>query len=202
MIKKWLSLWLLLAALAACAPATVETAEELAAYAADEERGLVQKQQIGSLSVSLSYRPSDLMMVQHLQGQQLGQEEVEKLQQHYQQYLYFILSISQSGSDALYGQGMQSYSDNLQRLAFQMPAYTYLTVAQDTVALADFNFPRLYGKTGSTQLLLAYEKEKIQQAEEFRVHLKELGLGTGNLQFSYKRKDIEKVPQLELKAQL
>ena len=198
MLNNSLYLWLLLAALAACNPASVETAAELIAYTSDEEKGLLQKRQVGSLNVSLSYRPSDLMVVQHLQGKRAEKQEWQELAQHYGNYLYFVLSISQSGSDPLYGQGMEGYSDKLQRLAYQMPEYTYLTTAgSDTIYLADFNFPRLYGKTGSTQVLLAYEREKIREADGFSLHLKELGLGTGNLSFEYKTKDIEKVPRLE-----
>jgi len=201
-LTPWLLTLLLLIVFSSCTPSTVKTEQELLTYIRDEDNGLYKKQNKNGVDIELMYRPTDLIVQQELQGKESSSpEDIQKLEDQYGKYAYFVLSFSQNDREALYARSADygDFSEKLQRIAFRMNEYTYMsTDQQDTVYLSDFYYPRLNGMGMATQVLLAFEREQIEQGETATLHVKDLGFGTGRVNFKIKKKDMERVPRLEL----
>ena len=157
----------------------------------------------GDIDVEVIYRPTDLIVMQELHGKMVSEEtsnEINELAHRYGEYHYFVLSYSMGGREALYA-GSQDYgqfSENLQKLAFRMQEYLYMTTdRRDTVQLADFYYPRMHGMGTATQLLLVFSKEAAGDSEVLKLHIKDVGFGTGRMHFNFDVQDIRKVPRIE-----
>jgi hypothetical protein len=174
--------------------------EKLNLYLQDESNGVKKTQVIGDFTYTLTYKPHDLLVWQELQGNKnIKDTLLNRLKSKYEKYDYYILNIKAGDKDVLNGasSNMQMFSQNLQTLSFHMADYTYaVTEKKDTLYLADFHFPRLYGMGGGTQVILAYNKDK-EPGSYTDIFLDDIGVGTGRQVFRFKKEDIEKIPMLE-----
>lgn len=168
------------------------TQQELISYLNDPDNGLKQEFLNQGIKVSVTYRPSDLIVQQNV-----GKEASSEEKNEYSRYNYFILSMSANDKDILYknSESRTQFSETLNRLNFTLPEYIYgIGEGKDTVYLADFYVPNFYGMGGVTQIMLAFPNEK--KYEYFEVRLKEIGLRIGEKRFLFKKKDIDNIPLL------
>jgi hypothetical protein len=170
------------------------TQQELLNYLNDLDNGLKQEVSEGSIKMSITYRPTDLII-----GQSNVQEAYsrEREKGEYSKYSYFILSMSIDDKDILYknSRSQTHFSEVLNRLNFAVTEYIYgIADGKDTINLADFYVPNLYGMGGSTQIMLAFPNTKT--CENFELRIKEMGLGIGERRFLFRHKDIEDIPKL------
>ncbi|NJN25204.1 MAG: hypothetical protein HC819_04105 [Cyclobacteriaceae bacterium] len=182
-----------------CEPKLVSE-ESLQEYVRETSNGLSQTVKREGIEVSAFYRPTDLIVAQDLRQKDRNAVAVRQLREKYGSYAYFVLSMSYDGKDALYATAgsYQEFSDNLQKLSFRMPEYLYMTTSEkDTVELRDFHFSRMHGMSGSTQVLLAFEKDKIEYKEWIQLNLKEMGFGTGRVNLRFRMKDILDTPEID-----
>ncbi|MCG8310014.1 MAG: hypothetical protein MI975_21640 [Cytophagales bacterium] len=182
-----------------CSPEPV-TEEALQAYVREPGNGLIKTSKRGRLEVSAVYRPSDLIVAQEQRGKATNEATVQKLKEKYGDYAYFVLSISDNGKDALYSTAgsYQQFSDNLQKLSFRMNDYLHMTTsAKDTVYLTDHHFSRMHGMGGSTQVLLAFDRNQIKNEGWVQLNLKEMGLGAGRVNLRFDVKDILNTPGID-----
>lgn len=176
---------------------------ELKAYIADPRNGLLQENQSGSLKLQAQYRPVDLLIAQALRTVQNDQDSkirVRELRKQYGQYHYFALNFSNNDRDALHSAaGNDIYFDQLlQTLSFHMGEYVTLTTSEsDTISVADFIFPRMFGSSRSTSLLFAFSREKIGEYDWLQLNMKEFGLGTGGSHFRFRKRDLQKMPEVD-----
>jgi hypothetical protein len=198
MISK-LTLFLLIALLAGCKHKTFSTEKELIAYIQDEDNGLKITNEVGDYKVAVTYRPTDLLIKQEV-GEKPTKEAVDKARKKYQNYYYFILSLSKSGKEALdQSQGFGQYSEMVQRLSFRVPEFVNMTTsASDTIPVADFILNRTYGLSSSTDVLVVFNKEKTIHQKWVQFNLNEFGMGLGNSRMRFKVKDLEGYPKLKL----
>lgn len=183
----------------ACRPEYVKDEKALAEYVQKESSGLVQRLEDNNFKLSLAYRPTDLIVAQSLDEDHVD-STITALRQHYNRYAYFVMSMSYAEKEALYGASgnYQAFSDNLQTLAFRLDQFLKLvTSSQDTVYLADFHYPRMYGMGAASEVLLVFEKEKIKSSDWIQIDLDETGLGHGRQRFKFKTGDLLKVPQIK-----
>jgi hypothetical protein len=189
--------FLLLVLLLGCKPKTFSSEKELVAYIQDEENGLKKTNEVGEYKVSVTYRPTDLLVKQEV-GEKPTQEAIEKANQKYQNYYYFILSLSKSGKEALdQSQGFGQYSEMVQKLSFRVPEFVNMTTsASDTIPVADFILNRTYGLGSSTDILVVFNKEKAKGQTWVQVNLNEFGMNLGNSRIRFKTDDLEGCPKL------
>lgn len=171
--------------------------QELITYLNNSDNGLKQEVKAGDYKLSLTYRPTDLIVEQ--EGEK-DPERIEEKKKEYAKYHYFILNMSRGGDkDVLYkGSGsQQQFSTSLNRLNFGLSEFIYARRdRKDTLYLADYYVPNLYGMGGSTQILLAFLNEAEKEYEELEVNIKEMGFGTGHQKFVFKKEDIQNIPVL------
>ena len=170
-------------------------------YTKDPQHGLIQTKETGVVKTEISYRPTDQIVWQELKGmkkEMITDSLIENKRKEYGNYYYFILSISVGDKDLLHGGSNteEQFAENLNRLSFHMPEYTWMKAGKDTIPLADYQFPRMYGMTKSTQVLLAFEKPE-KETPEIKITLEDIGIGIGKQTFIFETKAIQSVPELD-----
>ncbi len=74
------------------------------------------------------------------------------------------------------------------------------TQSKDTLEMADFIYPRMYGMGRSTTIMFVYPKDKQKLQEDYlNFTIEDLGLYTGEVKFKIETEKIKKEPQLAFK---
>lgn len=185
---------------AACGTPDYMTEPELQAYVAGHS-GTAKTREHHGYRLQMTYKPGDLLVAQEL-GSSLADSEAQlhRLRTKYNAYDYFVFSLSKAGKEALYAgtSGMGAFSEQVQTLAFRMHDYVRATTsAGDTVALADYAFPRTYGMGSATNLLFVFSREDSRNDAWIQIHVKEFGLGLGHQVFRFRREALEEVPKIK-----
>lgn len=176
---------------------------ELIQYINDPGNGLKQTQEVQGIRAELRYQPSSLLVMQALGQENVADKKAtDSLEKHYGKNYYFLLKFSKGGQEAIRQLGSFSrYSDMVQVFSFQMHRFVNLTTPQlDTIPLADYLFDQTYGMSDGNTILLCFDKAKLQDKDMLHINVAECGLGTGALQFSFKRKQIDRLPALDFAA--
>ncbi|TRX59607.1 hypothetical protein FNH22_10705 [Fulvivirga sp. M361] len=188
--------------LLACTPEYLSE-EALKAWIIEQE-ALTKSRAYKGFTTQVTYRPTDLLIAQELGGEEASStEELQRLENKYSEYYYFILALSRGDKEALYQAegGYEQFSDLVQTLSFRMGQYLNMTTSgQDTIEVADYVFPRTYGMGGATNLMFVFNKENAWDDDWIQLNLKEFGMGLGNQTFRFKRKDLEDVPRIKFKV--
>jgi len=187
-------LWIFIAT-NACNTIDKKDPVQLAAYIEKESHELKKTIEVEDKKVQLSYRPTILLVQQELKGiTKPTNKQLEEAKQKYSPYYYFILSIKAGDKDALYGGSVnfQQFSENLQKLSFQMNEFVYALSGNDTVPLTDFFTPNMFGYGKQTEVLLVFERNKIKD-NQLIINLEELGLGLGRQSFEFEKEKLEDI---------
>ena len=174
--------------------------QEIKAYIQDQHHGLKKEKQVKGYYVAVTYRPADLLVTQELYRSDPDQHDPEGIREKYKHHYYFTLSLSHKDREALYSiEGRhRQFSELLQQLAFEMNKHVELTTQeQDTIPVADYIFSRTYDFGRMSNLLFAFHKEKVEEDEWVQFNLNEFGLGLGNQNFRFRKKDLDGVPGID-----
>ncbi|MEO0554165.1 MAG: hypothetical protein AAF149_13240 [Bacteroidota bacterium] len=195
----WLGMVLGMCLALACTR-TYLSERELQAYIQESE-GLSKTKEYKGYQITVSYKPNDLLIAQELGGEQAKSfTQLTELKKKYQDYNYFILSLSKENKEALYkgGGGYDQFSDLVQTLSFRMGNYVNMTTSgSDTIEVADYVFPRTYGMGTATNLMFVFNKKNTEDDEWMQFNIKEFGMGLGNKTFRFRRADLEHVPKID-----
>ncbi|WP_238160823.1 hypothetical protein [Flavobacterium cupreum] len=168
-------------------------------YISEEDNGYHYKKTVADVDFVLQYRPTDLLVKQEL-GDNTDPAKVEKFRKHYSQYLYFNLSMSKNNQELLNGvaQDKAKFGQMVNELAFGMEEKLHVyTPTKDTLALADFIYPRMYGMSNSTSIMIVYPRDsKYMKQEYLNFVIEDLGLDTGDIKFKLNTKALTNEPQL------
>lgn len=200
MFPKLIFFFFLMGLLASCKTKTVSTEKELVAYVNDEANGLVKKSNNGDTEITVTYRPTDMLVAQELgNSEKRDTAKVNNLRKKYSGYYYFVLGLSKNNKEALHQtDGFGQYSELVQTLSFRMGDYvTLTTAASDTIPVGDFILDRTYGLSSSTNILFAFNKQKAAGKKWVQFNLNELGMGLGNARFRFKEDDLESAPRIK-----
>lgn len=185
-----------------CANKTFDTAEEISVYISDEENGYKYSKDINGVNYILQYRPTDLLVNQEL-GDNLEKKNIEDLRKKFNKYLYFNLSMSMNGQELLSNivRDKEQFGQMVNDLAFNMNEKVNLfTSNKDTIIMTDFVYPRMYGMTNSTTILIVYPRDKKYLKENYlNFTIEDLGLYTGEVKFKIDTKPLQNEPQLSFK---
>jgi len=183
-----------------CTPSHMDK-QSLTAYLATEENGTAVSKESRGFNLTVTYRPTDLLIDQEL-GANYSSEKEDVLRKKYASYAYFTLQMEAAGRDVLYGTSINQadFNEKLQTMAFRIRDYVNLTTsAQDTIPVADYAFPRTFGLAKSTSMLFVFNREDIAHKEWASFNLNEFGLKAGDQRFRFKLSDLEKIPKLKFR---
>ncbi|AWX45720.1 hypothetical protein HME9304_02747 [Flagellimonas maritima] len=191
---------LLVSMVSSCRSKSFDSKEALLVYLKDTDNGYHFQKSINGIDYSLTYRPTDLMVLQSTEdGPQT--DNVAEFRKKYADYLYFNLGMSANGKELLsHNLGSRAeFGAMVNQLAFGMAEKVNLIGQQrDTLPLLDYVFPRTYGMGNRTNMLLVYERNpKAMQQDYILFTIRDLGFGTGEVSFKIDTKKIEYQPQLK-----
>lgn len=198
MTKNKLLVFLLLLFISSCTK-SFDTQEEMNDYIQDEDNGYHYKKTVSDVDYVLQYRPTDLLVKQELTDNN-NPSKIEKLRKQYSKYMYFNLSMSKNNQELLNGvaQDKAKFGQMVNELAFGMEEKLHVyTPTKDTLALADFIYPRMYGMSNSTSIMIVYPRdEKYLKQDYLNFVIEDLGLETGDVKFKLNTKALINEPQL------
>ncbi len=182
-----------------CTNNTFSNETNLLAYVKAPENGYTQSKTINGIDYTLMYRPTDLLVNQEL-AETITDSAVTTLREKYNKYLYFNLSMSQNNQELLNAKAgnKNEFGALVNQLAFGMNEKVHLyTKSKDTIALADFIYPRMYGMSKATTIMFVYPRDENALKEEtLNFTIEDLGFYTGEVKFKIDTKQLENEPQL------
>ena len=199
MIKRNSLLLMLIIIFSSCGNKSFDTAEEISAFISDEDNEYCYKKEVNGVTYTLQYRPTDLLVQQEL-GDSISEKKVKQLREKYHKYLYFNLSMSLNGQELLSNvvRDKQQFGQMVNDLAFNMDQKVHLySPVKDTLAMTDFVYPRMYGMTDATTILIVYPRDKQFLSEDYlNFTIQDLGLNTGEVKFKVQTQPLKNEPQL------
>jgi hypothetical protein len=175
------------------------TEDQLKKYVMDEEHGVRKVIQSGDFKLDVLLRPTDLLVLQELKSTDADSTALLRLRKKYEGQYYFILNISKNGREVVTPGQLpgEDFSEVLQTVSFRLGNYvTMTTEKQDTIPLVDFVFNRTFGMGAGSEVLLVFDKKKIQHPDWLQINLTEMGLGLGLQTLRFRHNDLEAVPSL------
>lgn len=199
MTRNNLLLLTLLLLISSCSK-TFDTVEEMNDYIQDPDNGYNYTKTIVGVDYVLQYRPTDLLVKQEL-GEKVDENQIVKLRQQYNKYLYFNLSMSKNNQELLNGvaRDKAKFGQMVNDLAFGMEEKVHLyTPEKDTLAMADFIYPRMYGMSNATSIMIVYPRDnKFMNQDYLNFVIEDLGLDTGDIKFKINVQALKKEPELK-----
>lgn len=169
---------------------------DLIEYINNPENGLVKTVEINKIKVELRYKPWQLMLVkQNKLPKQINGSPENTMKDKY----FFVLSLSADNKELLRQLPFNQYSEMVQVLAFRMMGYISL-IPDDKKPIVpeDCLFQQTYGIAHANQLLIVFDKTKLEAAKQLQIKIKEFGLGIGNLNFQINNKDIQDISSITI----
>lgn len=170
----------------------LESKDAVQQYLLDPKNGLQVTEISGKVQVKLTYQPSELIA-----------ERFKKQPDVYKDYAgkyFFILGFSANGKELLRQLDYNIYSEMVQVFAFRMPGFiSIIPDKNEAVPPEDCLFNQTYGMADANNLFLVFDRDKLKDARQLTLQLKEFGLGLGNLSFLIDTKDIQNIPTITLK---
>ncbi|AXT52110.1 hypothetical protein D1818_15145 [Aquimarina sp. BL5] len=186
--------------LSSCSTKTFESKKELWNYLNDPENEYSHTKTVNGVDFSLVYKPTDLLVDQEL-SDEMTDSKIDSLRRKYDQYLYFNLSMSKNNQELLsnVAGNKQQFGAMVNQLAFGMEQKVHLyTPQKDTIEMADYIYPRMYGMSGATTILLVYPKKTmVTNAEHMTLSIEDLGFYTGEVKFKIPTKIFKNELQLK-----
>jgi hypothetical protein len=182
-----------------CGNDTFKSKEELLAFINNEDNGFLQKKNINGIEISLLYRPTDLLVIQEMK-KPFNNAARDSLRNKYSSNIYFNLSFSFQGEEILntIPTDRNSYGELVNTLAFGIKEKVHLvTSSQDTIEIADYIFPRLYGMSNTNSLMIVYtNKKEILSEKTLNLIIEDFGANTGEIKFKIPTAKLSNQPSL------
>ena len=188
--------------LISCSSKKFDSPKELLEFVSQPTNGYLFKKEINNVNISLLLKPTDLLVKQHISNEIYNNSIIDSLRKKYEKYIYFNISISSGGKELLSSiNNREKFGALVNQLAFGMDKKVHLfTPQKDTIAIADYIYPRLYGMSDETTMLFVYPKEKKVLDEEYvNISIEDFGFQTGEVRFKVPTKIIREELKLNFK---
>lgn len=198
MIKNSSYFLVLLFCLISCTT-TFDSEAEMMEYIADESNEYRYSKNVNGVSYTLQYRPTDLLVKQEA-GEETRTDLIDSLRAKYGKYLYFNLSMSFNNQELLstMASDRTKFGQMVSDLAFGMEEKVHLiSPSKDTLVMTDFIYPRMYGMTNSTTIMLVYPNDnELLDQEYLNFTIQDLGFSTGEVTMKINPRKIKQQPTL------
>ena len=178
---------LIILILCCCSSKEFDNEEELWTYIKNTENGYFQEKTVKGVHFSLMYKPTDLLVAQEIGKKDSTPKEIDSLRNKYSQYAYFNLSLSRGNKELLNSVAgdRNKFGTLVNQLSFKMDEKIHLhTDKLDTISLLDYSYPRMYGLSNKTSILLVYSMQEIKNSSFAYLSIEDLGFKTGDIRFS------------------
>ncbi|HEX8327129.1 MAG TPA: hypothetical protein VF629_06290 [Hymenobacter sp.] len=173
------------------------------AYLNDSKHGLTQTQEINGATVTCSYRPTDLLVSQELAGQEneATAPTLDAVRRTYLGKVYCTLALSRDGAEIengvirdelAFGQAISYLSNGIAQNVFLRGAGQ-----ADSVSALAATYPRQYGNTGRSTVLLVFAAPKLDITRGFTISYRDTQFNLGPMRFAFSANDIQDLPALQ-----
>lgn len=168
-------------------------------FLTEGNNGYLQKKTINGIDFKLLYKPTDLLVEQEL-DQNYSSKDIDSLRANYKNHVYFNLSMSKNNEELLsdLSSNRGEFGEMVNTLSFGLTEKIKLITSQkDTIRMLDYSYPRMYGLSKATSLILVFPVvRELNESESVDLVLADIGYGTGEVKFSFDTSTIRKQPQL------
>ncbi|WP_139926242.1 hypothetical protein [Hymenobacter sp. DG01] len=186
--------------LTGCCSSSLE-APALRAYVQDPAHGLVQHTTVGSAELTCAYRPTELLVAQELANPNSITASPDSVRRQFAGRQYFTLSLAQDGAEIenQFITNPTALTNALAYLNTGIAADVFLvTAGHDSIPALTSAYPRQYGATGRSTVLLIFQASGLPQNQDFQLVYRDTHFGLGTVQFSFKGPDVVAIPTLKL----
>ena len=173
---------------------------EYRAYLTDPAHGLTHTQTVNGATVTCTYRPVPLLVLQDLARIDSPTPATrDSLARTYAGKTYCALSLARDGGEIenAFVTNPSAYQQALAYLNTGIAADTYLgTTAQDSVPALGSMYLRQYGTTGQSTIILVFDTSQLQPEHGCHLTFRGQRLGLGTFRFPFTAHDIEALPEL------
>lgn len=184
---KKLGLILFFLIIISCKKELPDEEKDIIEFIKNEENGFSQYKEINGVKLSVIFRPAKLMVLQESNNCK-NQKDVDALKKKYSKSLCFIIGYSKNNQELLsaISESRDKFNFIQNKLTFEMKDYVSLLSGKDTIPLLDFNFPRTYGMSKSTNIVFVFDKNKLSKRyTDTNFNIKDIGLGIGDVNFKF-----------------
>ena len=173
-------------------------------YLNDQEHGLTQTQQVNGVTITCSYRPIDLLVSQELANQAADSPPLnpDSVRQTFSDRQYLTLSLSRDGTEVenllirnelAFGQAISYLSNGIAQDVF-----LHGLGQPDSVAAIAATYPRQYGNTGRSTVLLVFATPQLHATRGFTVTYRDTHFNLGPTRFVFSPRDLQRLPLLDM----
>lgn len=204
LLERTFLLFLAVISLFGCNQKTFNNETALLEYIKAPENGYTQQKTINGIDYTLTYRPTDALVNQELGDNTTDAEQrsqrIDEVRKKYSKYMYFNLSMSQNNQELLSTapKNRNEFGAMVNQLAFGMNEKVHVyTPSKDTLEMADFIYPRMYGMSRATTIMFVYPRDKKALSSAYlNFTIEDLGLYTGEVKFKVLTEKLINEPQL------
>ncbi|WP_151087959.1 hypothetical protein [Hymenobacter baengnokdamensis] len=171
------------------------------AYLADATHGLTHSTESNGATVTCTYRPTSLLVLQDLTGIAAASPATrDSLARAYAGKTYCTLTLARNGSEIenQFVNDPAAYQQVLSYLNTGIAADAFLaTTPTDSVPAAASMYVRQYGATGHSTLLLVFDTHQLKPEQGFHLTLRGQRLGLDMLRFTFTGRDLAALPVLK-----
>jgi len=198
-MKKNSVCYIVLAYLTFSCSTSFDSEQEMMDFITNEESEYRYSKNVNGVDYILQYRPTDLLVKQEM-GEKIDKKLVDSLREKYNKCLYFNLSMSLNKQELLSNmvRDKQKFGQMVNDLAFDMDQKVHLfTSENDTLTMTDFIYPRMYGMSNATTILIVYPRDTKYLRENYlNFTIEDIGMNTGEVKFKVSTLPLRKEPQL------
>ncbi len=169
------------------------------AYLADPAHGLTHTVEANGATVTCTYRPLDLLVLQDLAGGAPPAAR-DSLARAYAGKTYCTLTLARNGGEIenVFVTDPAAYQQALAYLNTGLAADAFLaTTPRDSVPAVSSLYVRGFGTTGRSTVLLVFDTRRLAPAQGFHLTLRGQALGLGTLRFAFATADLAALPALQ-----
>lgn len=185
--------------LSSCSQKQFEEKEEMMTFLTNPENKYIQQTSVNGVNYSIMYRPTDMLVSQEVM-ESTSKSQIDSLRKKYKQYMYFNILISKNSSEILSNVASSGgdFGSMVNQLSFGMGDKVHLfSKTRDTIEMADYVYPRLYGMTDNTSMLFVYPRDKkVLDHEFFHFTIEDIGFNTGEVNLKIPTRPIIEEPSL------
>lgn len=170
-------------------------------YLADPKHGLTHTTEANSATITCTYRPIELLVLQELASVSTPSPAFrDSLARAYAGKTYCTLMLARNGSEIenQFVNDPAAYQQVLTYLNTGIAADAFLaTTPHDSVPAAASMYVRQFGTTGHSTLLLVFDTHQLTPRQGFHLTLRGQRLGLGTLRFPFAGRDLAALPALK-----
>lgn len=200
-LRRLLALGLLGAGSAGCSHSLARGPYQ--AYLADPAHGLTQTQEVGGITVTGAYRPTDLLVSQELTAEATAPTPafVDSLRRAYAGKVYCTLALARDSAEleAAVSRDETALSETLSYLSTGIAHDVFLhgLGQPDSTAALAAAYTRQYGSTGRSTVLLVFPTPQLEVSQGFTLTYHDTRFGLGPVRFVFTPQALGQLPALQ-----